>query len=642
MKKSIVSILPIFLLLTFAHTQLLAQVGLVDLQMWKDRLQMSKNDSLRSLCFVHIGQFYPTIPDSAYYFFERAKETAKTVKSPFLDLYIDAYIAQYELELKPYKSLKTYLHAEQVMHKMEDATEKFKFYIYKHISYCYDALKRKKDAQKYAKKMLSVSHTDLDSLEANIHIFEMADTSDYPQYMEYFYSGMKGVKPLNRPDVEAQLLCLAGNLLYKNNKLKEAETFIKQAIQISEAIQDSFYALSNKGLLGAIYTRDKQYDKAIPLIFEAIKYNKMASKNSYQENLMDLSTCYAGLKNYEKAYYFQEEAIAIDKELKDIENRKMIGELEAQYELNDKREQLAAQELANKLKEERLRIEQQQKYLLLVLFIISLGLFVWALSSYRSQRRLTIDLRKEKQKVEEQATALNKVNLMKDKLFAMIGHDLRSPINSLAMLVGEWKENGFNTTNSHQYINKIYNKLENVQLIMNNLLEWATLHIKETQPIIQPLNIEFFIKNMLRQFDNNFEEKSLVVLNKVDSVDILADESQLQIIIRNILSNAIKYSHQGGYISINTSRIEDSVCLSIRDTGVGISEEKQQSIFDYPIPTVGTKGEKGTGIGLSLCKELVIKNNGHITLKSSIDKGTQINIILPISEKAPPSVVGGF
>lgn len=611
---------------------LYAQTGLVDLPMWKSRLEKSKNDSLRAICFTHIAQFYPTQPDSAYYFFEQAREKAKNVKQPFLDLYIDVYIAQYELEVKPYKSLKTYLHAERVMNNMQGVTDKFKFYIYKHISFCYAQIKRTQEAKNYAKKMLTVSYNNLDSLETNIHIFNMADTSDYPQCMEYFYSSMKAVKPLQRPDVEAQLLGLAGNLFYNLKRFKEAESYCFQALRISETTEDSIDLISNKGNIGSIYTAQKYYQKAIPFLTECATYMKEVSKTVYIEKLTDLITCYAGLGDYKKAHTLQQELNKVRAEHEDIEKHKMIAELEAQYELNDKQEQLAAQQIANKLKEERIKVEQQQKYLLLGLFFITLFLMVWALRSYKKQQKLAIDLATQKQTVENQAHELRQLNAMKDKLFAMIGHDLRNPISNLVMLVGDWKERFDDKSNMNKYMNKIHYSLENMQLILNNLLEWATLHIKEMNPNTQKVDIQQFIENMLQQLEGSFSEKALTILNKVKKQLVLVDENQLQIVIRNILSNAVKYSSESGYISISTENVDDKhIKLSIRDTGIGINEDKLKTIFSYPTSTIGTKGEKGTGIGLSLCKELIEKNSGQMTLKSQLNKGTQVDILLPCS-----------
>ncbi len=597
------------------------------------KVETTSNDSLKVHYLVDVAKAQRN-KDSVSFYFDKAKKLALLLGNTFLQVYVDEQLGYAIIVENPHQTIRLFKKLEERLEKEEYLKRKFAAGICQALSIAYHNINKKKLSKIYANKIIYNSNTLKDSIMGIATIINWLDTLDYDSCHFYFNLGLKLLSRVEPPKVKARsqcdLLTNMGDYYIRTKKLKEAKTLYLQVLDVARAYQIKIFEMGAIASLGQIAAQLQQYEEAIKHFEQSLSFMKEVNRRIYFEELEEASECYAKLDNYKNAYKYLVMSNEVKAELENIEKQKMIEQLEAEYELNDKHEQLVAQELANKLKEERLRVEKREKYLLLGLFIISLGLFAWALLNYRNQRKLAVDLGKEKQKVEEQATELSRVNVMKDKLFAMIGHDLRSPINSLVMLVGDWKGYGINTVNSYKYMDKILHKLENVQLILNNLLEWATLHIKEIEPNIQVLNIEFFIKNMLNQFDTSFEEKKVVVLNKVNNLDILADESQLQIIIRNILSNAIKYSQESGYISISTSKTEDNVCLSIRDTGVGISEEKQKSIFDYPIPTVGTKGEKGTGIGLSLCRELIIKNKGHIELKSSVDKGTQVNIILPL------------
>ncbi len=214
----------------------------------------------------------------------------------------------------------------------------------------------------------------------------------------------------------------------------------------------------------------------------------------------------------------------------------------------------------------------------------------------------------------------------------MLGHDLRSPVTKLANTLSVWY--GQLNTNQKKQIVQVQQELDNVQLILNNLLQWASLQIRDSPPHFESISLQALVGGIIRQVVNSSKEKTITIINDVAKEYVLGDEYQIQIVIRNLLSNALKFTSKGGFVKVlSIYEVHDqTVLLIIRDTGIGMNAQELAQVFNYPISQHGTNGEKGTGIGLSLCKELVEKNHGSIHINSALNKGTEVILKLPIAK----------
>ena len=224
--------------------------------------------------------------------------------------------------------------------------------------------------------------------------------------------------------------------------------------------------------------------------------------------------------------------------------------------------------------------------------------------------------------------ALVEVNKTKDKFFSIIGHDLRSPFNSMmgfaGLLNNEFDE--FSTKEKKKFIGIIYNGLQNTLKLLDNLLYWAQSQKGTIAYKPEQLNLLFITKEISELLTQSLENKSIKLINRIpENIYINADKNMIATIIRNLLSNAIKFTNKFGEITINTFLLPNEqqnqfVGISVTDTGVGIPKEKQYSLFDIAenTSTPGTENEKGTGLGLILCKEFVEKHGGEIWVESEV------------------------
>ncbi len=252
----------------------------------------------------------------------------------------------------------------------------------------------------------------------------------------------------------------------------------------------------------------------------------------------------------------------------------------------------------------------------------------------------TSELEKEKEAaleqqelIRQQAEELARSNQVKDRFFSIIAHDLRSPFGGILglsrMMDEEYEE--LSEAEIREYIGLIHESSEHVFKLMENLLSWARLQSGHVKPKLEPIDMEKAVYEGLNVFKSVAEEKGIKVsVISEPNLVVLADANMFDTIIRNLVSNAIKFTHPGGRFTIKTFSADDSCCLQIRDTGVGIAPADMENLFsiDRNKSRNGTSSESGTGLGLPLCKEMAEAQEGSIDVKSEVDKGTTFTIRL--------------
>jgi len=243
---------------------------------------------------------------------------------------------------------------------------------------------------------------------------------------------------------------------------------------------------------------------------------------------------------------------------------------------------------------------------------------------------------KDNETIEIDNIKLSELNKSKDKFFSIIAHDLRGPLGGLQQ-IGEllWLNN-ITTEKREKLTNVLYQNSKNTFNLLDNLLKWANASSGLIVYKPSQLNIHEIVLNNMRLFSSQVKFKNLkLTCNFENDIFVYADYEMIDTVIRNLISNAIKYTHEGGKIEIILVEINKSnyTCtLAVVDSGVGINKEAQLKIFEIEstVSTLGTKDEKGTGLGLKLCKEFLTINKGNIWIESEENKGTSVFISLPI------------
>ncbi len=249
------------------------------------------------------------------------------------------------------------------------------------------------------------------------------------------------------------------------------------------------------------------------------------------------------------------------------------------------------------------------------------------------------DNKKAKQALIENERKLNESNKTKDKFFSIIAHDLKSPFNSLLgfseILKDEYDD--CSEEEKKKYIKIIYNGLVNTHKLLDDLLTWSRTQKGTITYNPEKINLFLITREINELLKQSIETKSINLINKINlNTYVVADKDMLAIIIRNLISNAIKFTHKHGEITISAKLIQDEnntqfVKICVSDTGVGISKEAQSILFDISenSSTKGTENETGTGLGLILCKEFTEKHGGKIWIESEVGKGSSFFFTIP-------------
>ncbi|HAI42901.1 MAG TPA: hypothetical protein DCM40_34765 [Maribacter sp.] len=285
-----------------------------------------------------------------------------------------------------------------------------------------------------------------------------------------------------------------------------------------------------------------------------------------------------------------------------------------------------------------LALSQQRKYIkwaLAALLTLIIIVFI-ILNANRREKILNKKLAKQAEVLNENQKALKQINHNQDRLFSIVGHDLRSPIISLNEILGLYLEDPEGKEYFEKFAPQLKEDIEQVQFTMDNLLHWGKTQMQGSTVNIKSILVKEELDIILQLYRNEIKKKSIVVNNQVAANhSVFADLQQFNIIFRNLINNAIKFTPNNGMITISTKIKNKNLVIEVSDTGVGMTETDVQKLFSSSenFSSYGTNSEKGTGLGLRLVKAMVIKNNGEIMVKSEPNKGSQFIVELPIDIK---------
>jgi PAS domain S-box-containing protein len=255
----------------------------------------------------------------------------------------------------------------------------------------------------------------------------------------------------------------------------------------------------------------------------------------------------------------------------------------------------------------------------------------------RLNQQLQEDVSRRK-KAEEELRLLNQdlrnVGSSKDKLFTIVAHDLKAPFQGLLgyskLLLDDL--DSLTTEEIKEYSSNIHYIGKNLYEMVENLLYWARVQIGKTdfQPV--SFNLLDLVKEVIHTIGYNAVRKEISLKADIKpDVILFADLKMIHSVLQNLISNAIKFTNQGGIITISASLLIDSIAISVTDTGVGIEPNNLEKLFNMetPFKSEGTANEEGTGLGLILCKELIEKHHGTIKVESEINKGSSFIFTIP-------------
>ena len=403
--------------------------------------------------------------------------------------------------------------------------------------------------------------------------------------------------------------------LYKrNNDLEKALNERKHALELSEKFADVMGIVTNASELGVLYALSGN----IPEGKRFLEYGGSTAKkfNSSELKLTNYKS-YAEFfeirKDYTNAYKYAKLLKQHQDSIYKKEKSTAISEVEAAYQLNKKERE---KELVQKDLEKN---QQLIKYWVFI-SILLVGIVVVATVLYFVKRRTNVKLKE--------------LNATKDKFFSIIAHDLKNPITAqftlTSMIIEDFKD--MNDDELLEMIEAVDKAGKQTYRLLENLLYWSRAQIGRLEYNPKEIYLDELVRESYDLLNDNAKAKDITLVPvAMNTFGAYGDEEMIKTVLRNLISNAIKFTNQGGTVKVDLGKKDDHKIVRVIDTGVGIPANQIDQIFriDVVASTPGTEGERGTGLGLILCKEFVEKNGGKLWVESEEGKGSTFSFSLP-------------
>ncbi len=477
--------------------------------------------------------------------------------------------------------------------------------------------------------------------------------NDSEQALPYYEKALKLIKGKNDKIGLARVKSNMGYLFIKTGELDKARTYLKEASNIFQEKSDIPWLAFTKINLGELAIIERKYDSAISIF----KESKKLLKNTYDpqrkaETCLGLSEAYLlknNLKKSEenalradsisKATNFYEGLIRANDILYRInkfknEPKKAMAYLEVSKHLADSieiaenRTKFLMLETQNNFRKEQFKIEEENErklerqriitYFAIILLITS-GLILFLI-----RRNIQTQKRANKE--------LLKINNIKDKVFSIVGHDLKTPISTLQELLELYRNDAISAAEIADMTPRLKNNVDHSAFTLNNLLLWAENQMQGVKTSPMHINLKATATEIVALYQQQIEQKEIIInCQTPKSLTTFIDHEHLNIILRNIILNAIKYSRKKGTINFYGKEKENTIIFSVCDNGIGMSKKLIDNLLqnNNSSSKPGTLNEKGTGLGLNICNDLLIANNGSLAIESELENGSCFHIELP-------------
>ncbi len=439
-----------------------------------------------------------------------------------------------------------------------------------------------------------------------------------------------------------------GNYYLKQNNLNSALDYFTRTVGICQKTNDRYLMALCLRKIGAIQIKQGFSDDGIQNINQSLNIGQNI------DNLELIKLAYLELFNYYNSVGNKDKALdnyinytVIKDTLNAKLNSQRLVEIQMNFELEksyteiDRIENEVNQLTAeNKISELELKKQKNVRNLLIVIFLITLIsgslIFVQFLSKRKTNILLQekiVEVDRSNKLLKESKDNLKILNATRDKFFSIIAHDLRNPFNALhgltRHLISNYEE--FDSEEVKQSIEIIYKSANELLELLENLLHWSRSQRGKMEFRPKEINLSDLINKTFSLLSMNAQKKDINLVNEIRSDEkIVADYDMLTAIIRNLVSNAIKFSYSDSFIRISSKTFKEYFEISVMDNGVGISQENINKLFrvDMHHSTAGTDEEQGSGLGLILCQEFVEKHQGKIWVESELKKGSSFKFTI--------------
>ena len=465
---------------------------------------------------------------------------------------------------------------------------------------------------------------------------------EYEKAYEYFLEAYEIVEYMND---EPRILIALNNLGEVAGSLEnydQALEYFLEAERRCEAAGDIRMKAIVSLNIGSIYMLTGHPDKCLPYLNEALKnaniVNSIQIKRDVYNNLFEF---YQGKKDYNRALEYHMLYSDARDSVSSQESRLRVAELELQYNAKSFQSEIEILRRDNEIKRLRITwISISLGSLVLVFILLSVVLYINA-NRNRIKKEITNLLQEKNRELEaankklvESEHNLKDLNATKDKFFSIIGHDLRNPLNALIgfseLIAANSRE--FSKEDIHRYSVIINESAKNIHQLIENLLNWSRAQTGNIDFSPAHIPLSDFVSEIHKVLKINADNKNIRIdIDIPETIKVFADKNLLSTILRNLISNAVKFTTEGGKVFITAEEDNGKILVSVTDTGIGMNQEQVDLLFTLGTSksTPGTTKEQGTGLGLILCKEFIEMHDGEIWAESEQGKGSTFKFTIP-------------
>ncbi len=465
------------------------------------------------------------------------------------------------------------------------------------------------------------------------HLFALQ--GEYDQALDYHRSALRVFRKLGDKEAEARSLNDIGVLYASMRNDDKSRANHKVALEIRQRLGDGLGLAESHNNIAALHLKAGETADAIAHGLLALEHGREAqSRELMLQSYELLSHAYKETGDFRNALAQLELGVALQELIASEKQERRLLEAQNRYVIATKENEIQKLD-ALRLKRER-EVEEQRKsrnilFLIAVLVFLSAALlFVLYLVKRRSNMRLQAARRE----VEAQNEKLQELNDTKDKFFSIISHDLKGPLNSLTSFSGLLINHTDSLSREEiQLLAKDLDKsVRNLLTLLENLLEWSRSQTGNIDFTPEEFPIADLLTSNKALLQAQADAKGIAIdIDCNSNLVVRLHRNSLNTVIRNLISNSIKFTPAGGAVKVAVVSDRESLKITVSDTGVGMSKEAMDKLFRVGTKhsTVGTANEKGTGLGLVLCREFVERNGGRIRVHSEIGKGSLFTCMFP-------------
>lgn len=592
-------------------------------------LETQKQDTLRMKTLRRIAEMYTdNNPGKAIEYYERSLELAKKEGHKLLiaNNYYSigfCYLVRSEYD----KSLDNYLQSVRVYEDM-------------------------KDTFRLSNALMSIG---------NVYLH-----TDNPKKLNEYYNRAQVLVEAIKDSAQLASLFLERGVQY--DQMKKYDTslmYSNKALDIAKAIKDDYFvsnALSNIGLtykhqhknalalaafdtvlntfvrmnapgdnmatvynnIAATHAQAGNYAQAKEAFAKSISYSqKVGAMSIVLENYRNLADMYDQMKDYQQENIYLKKYYGLKDSLFTADKKNQLTQLEADYHLEQKNSIITRQEA---------EVERQRNQRnLFIIITIAAALVLGALGFFYSRiRKKNRQLEEKNAEINRQRDELATLNHVKDRLFSIISHDLRNPLVTLRSYLSLSENAAMSEEKKQEFKLQTSRAVAQTSDMLDNLLAWANMQIKDTQVPITPVDISDCVLDVEHHVQAQAAQKQVNITKNLSPVTAPGDQNIISIALRNLLTNAIKFTPPGKEINITVEKQGNHIVIAVKDQGVGMNAGQVQRIRDNQGgSTSGTAGEKGSGLGIFLVQELLEKIKGQLLVNSEEGKGSTFSILLP-------------